>query len=114
MKAHIGGDADSGLVHTVVGTAANVNDLTQAQAHALVHGEEIHVLADAGYQGVDRRAETQSIDVNWHVAMRPAKRKTLAKDTQMGAIPEWLDRIKARMRAKVEHPFRVIKRQFGM
>ena len=112
MKAHIGGDADSGLVHTVVGTAANVNDVTQA--HALVHGEETPVLADAGYHGVDRRVETQSIDVNWHVAMRPAKRKTLAKDTQMGAIPEWLDRIKARMRAKVEHPFRVIKRQFGM
>ena len=71
MKAHIGGDADSGLVHTVVGTAANVNDVTQA--HALVHGEETPVLADAGYHGVDRRVETQSIDVNWHVAMRPAK-----------------------------------------
>ena len=111
MKAHIGVDADSGLVHTVVGTAANVNDVTQA--HALVHGEEIHVLADAGYQGVDKRAKTQGIDVNWLVAMRPGKRKTLDKSTSLGAILEQLEQAKARMRAKVEHPFRVIKRQFG-
>ncbi len=111
MKAHIGVDADSGLVHTVVGTAANVNDVTQA--HALVHGEEINVLADAGYQGVDKRAETQGINVNWHVAMRPAKRKALDKSTPMGAIQDELEQVKARIRAKVEHPFRVIKRQFG-
>ena len=51
MKAHI--DVDSGLVHTVVGTAANVNDVTQA--HALVHGEEADIFADAGYQGVSKR-----------------------------------------------------------
>jgi IS5 family transposase len=111
MKAHIGVDADSGLVHSVVGTAANVNDVTQA--HALVHGEENHVLADAGYQGVDKRAETQDIDVNWLVAMRPGKRKTLDKNTSLGAILDQLEQAKARMRAKVEHPFRVIKRQFG-
>ena len=111
MKAHIGVDADSCLVHTVVGTAANVNDVTQA--HALVHGEETDVFGDAGYQGVDKRAETQGIDVNWHVAMRPGKRKVLDKSTLMGAILDELERVKARMRAKVEHPFRVIKRQFG-
>ncbi len=111
MKAHISVDADSGLVHTVVGTAANVNDVTQA--HALVHGEEINVLADAGYQGVDKRVETQGINVNWHVAMRPGKRKALDKSTPMGAIQDELEQVKARMRAKVEHPFRVIKRQFG-
>jgi transposase, IS5 family len=111
MKAHIGVDADSGLVHSVVGTAANVNDVTQA--HALVHGQETDVLADAGYQGVDKRAETQDIDVSWLVAMRPGKRKALDKSTSLGAILDQLERAKARMRAKVEHPFRVIKRQFG-
>ena len=111
MKAHIGVDADSGLVHTVVGTAANVNDVTQA--HALVHGEETDVFADAGYQGVDKRTETQDIDVHWHVAMRPGKRKALDKSTPMGAILDKLEQSKARMRTKVEHPFRVIKRQFG-
>lgn len=111
MKAHIGVDADSGLVHTVVGTAANVNDVTQASA--LVHGEETDVFADAGYQGVDKREETQDIDVDWHVAMRPGKRRVLDKSTPMGAIMEQLEKTKASIRAKVEHPFRVIKRQFG-
>jgi IS5 family transposase len=111
MKAHIGVDADSGLVHTVVGTAANVNDVTQA--HALVHGAETDVFADSGYQGVGKREETQEINVNWHVAMRPGKRKVLDKSTPMGAILDQLEQIKARIRAKVEHPFRVIKRQFG-
>jgi len=74
---HISVDADSGLVHTVVGTAANVNDVTQASA--LVHGEETDVFADAGYQGVAKREETQDIKANWHVAMRPGKRKALDK-----------------------------------
>lgn len=111
MKAHIGTDAESGLVHTVVGTAANVNDVTQA--HALVHGEESDVFADAGYQGVQKREETQDIDVSWHVAMRPGKRKALNKDTPMGAIMDKLEKNKASIRAIGEHPFRVLKRQFG-
>jgi IS5 family transposase len=111
MKAHIGVDADSGLVHSVVGTAANVNDVTQAGE--LVHGQETDVFADAGYQGVEKREETQGIDVDWHVAMRPGKRKVLDKSSPMGAIMDKLEKTKASIRAKVEHPFRVIKRQFG-
>ena len=111
MKAHIGVDADSGLVHTVVGTAANVNDVTQA--HRLVLGSESEVFADAGYQGVDKREDTQAIEAEWHVAMRPGKRRVLDKSTPMGAIMDQLEQAKARIRAKVEHPFRVIKRQFG-
>lgn len=111
MKAPIGVDADSGLVHTVVGTAANVNDVTQA--HHLVHGDESEVFADAGYQGVDKRVDTQAIDTQWHVAMRPGKRRLLDKSDPRDAIAEQLEHVKARIRAKVEHPFRVIKRQFG-
>ena len=111
MKAHVGVDADSGLVHTVVGTAANVNDVTQASA--LVHGEESDVFADAGYQGVAKREETQGIEAHWHVAMRPGKRRVLDKATPMGRVLDELEHVKARIRAKVEHPFRVIKRQFG-
>jgi len=111
MKAHIGVDADSGLVHTVIGTAANVNDVTQAGA--LVHGEEADVFADAGYQGVAKREETQGIEANWHVALRSGKRRALDKSTTMGAIMDKLEHVKASIRAKVEHPFRVIKRQFG-
>ena len=53
MKAPIGVDADSGLVHSVIGTAANVNDVTQG--HGLLHGEETVVFADAGYQGATKR-----------------------------------------------------------
>src|SRR5574343_1306874 len=111
MKAHIGVDAESGLVHTVIGTAANVNDVTQASA--LVHGEESDVFADAGYQGVSKREETQDIEATWHVAMRPGKRKALDRSTPMGAVMDKLEHVKASIRAKVEHPFRVIKRQFG-
>ncbi|MDT4881438.1 IS5 family transposase ISPsp3 [compost metagenome] len=98
-------------MHTVVGTAANVNDVTQASA--LVHGEEADVFADAGYQGVAKREETQGIEANWHVAMRPGKRKALDKATPMGAVLDKLEHLKASIRAKVEHPFRIIKRQFG-
>ncbi len=90
MKVHIGVDAESGLVRTVVGTAANVNDVTQA--HALVHGAKSDMFADAGYQGVSKREEIQDIDAHWHVAMRPGKRRALDK-------------------AQQSH--RVIKRQFG-
>ena len=108
MKAHIGVDADSGLVHTVIGTAANVNDVTQG--HALLHGQEEIVFADAGYQGATKRPEATG--VKWHVAMCPGKRKQ-QKHAPWGELTEKIEKIKASVRAKVEHPFRVIKRQFG-
>ncbi len=73
MKAHVGVDLDSGLVHTVVGTVAHVADVTQA--HALLHGRETAVLGDAGYQGVAKRAENQDTPVTWHVALRPGVRR---------------------------------------
>ena len=113
MKAHAGVDADSGLVHSVATTAANAHDITQA--HALLHGEETDVFADSGYRGVEKREEiqVQHPDVNWHIAMMPGKRRTLNKTTPMGAVLEQLEKTKASICAKVEHPFRVIKRQFG-
>lgn len=109
MKAHIGVDADSGLVHSVIGTAANVNDVTQG--HGLLHGEETDVFADAGYQGAMKRPEATG--VAWHVAMRPGKRRVLDKSRGSHQLVEQLEKIKAGIRAKVEHPFRVIKCQFG-
>lgn len=111
MKAHVGVDAETGLVHTVVATAANVSDVTQA--HRLLHGQETDVFADAGYQGVDKRAENQGKQVAWHVAMRPGKRRALDKRTFLGQVMDALERTKARIRAKGEHPFRVLKCQFG-
>lgn len=110
LKAHIGADADSGLVHTVIGTAANVNDVVEA--NSLLHGAETDAFGDAGYQGASKRPNANP-DVAWHVAMRPGKRKLLDKSTPLGAITEQIEKIKASIRAKVEHPFRVIKRQFG-
>ncbi|BDV00885.1 IS5 family transposase [Thermodesulfomicrobium sp. WS] len=111
MKAHIGVDADSGLVHTVVGTAANVSDVTQASQ--LLHGQECDVFADAGYQGVDKRKEVQGKHVNWHVAMRLGKRRALEAKSPMGAVLAELERIKACIRAKAEHPFHIVKNLFG-
>ncbi len=111
MKAHIGVDADSGLVHTVVGTAANVHDVTQA--HAALHGEETAAFGDAGYQGVAKREEAKDSQVNWNVAMRPGKRSALDKTDKLGQLYEKLEKLKASVRAKVEHPFRVLKQQFG-
>jgi len=109
MKAHIGVDLASGLVHTVVGTAAHVADVTQA--HALLHGRETAVLGDAGYQGVARRPETQDTPVTWHVALRPGVRRALPDD-DLGHLQERIERVKAGLRAKVEHPFHVIKNLF--
>lgn len=113
MKAHIGVDAQSGLVHSVEGTAANVHDVTQA--HKLLHGQESQVFGDAGYQGVAKREEVkkQHPQTDWQVAMRPSKRRAIAKDAPMGAIVAKLEKLKASVRAKVEHPFQVIKCQWG-
>jgi len=110
MKAHIGVDADSGLVHTAVATSANVNDVTQAAA--LVHGQEADVFADAGYQGIAKREEARGVTATWHVAMRPGKRRQLDKSDHGQWLIDQVERVKARIRAKVEHPFRVLKCQF--
>ena len=111
MKAHIGVDADSGLVHTVRGTSGNVADITEG--NSLLHSEETDVFGDAGYQGAHKRPDARA-GVTWHVAMRPGKRKELDKQNKpRDALIDLLEKIKAGIRAKVEHPFRVLKRQFG-
>lgn len=108
MKAHIGADVESGLVHTVTTTAANEADVTQVAA--LLHGREKTVHADAGYTGAQKRAKKRGR--KWHIA---AKRGTVAKlpEGELKEATKELEYIKAAIRAKVEHPFRVIKRQFG-
>ncbi len=109
QMAHTGVDAQSGLVHTVIGTAANVSDVTQAQA--LLHGDETDAFGDAGYQGVEKRAENLELPVTWHVAMRPGKRKA-QPGTSLGDLLERIEHTKASIRAKVEHPFHVVKNLF--
>ena len=110
MKVHIGVDSESGLIHSVETTAANVHDLTPAAD--LLHGEESVVYADAGYQGIEKRAEMQGRGIGFRVAMRPGKRRVLP-DTPQGRLDDLIETAKAHIRAKGEHPFRVIKRQFG-
>ena len=110
MKAHIGADADSGLVHTVRGTSGNVHDVTEG--NSLLHGQEVMGFGDAGYQGVDKRPDAKQ-GVKWYIAMRPGKRRALNRDNAADALIDQAERLKAGIRAKVEHPFRVIKRQFG-
>jgi IS5 family transposase len=107
MKAHIGVDANSGLVHTVMGTTGNVSDVSQA----LLHGEETMAFGDAGYQGVEKRAEHLETPVIWHTTMRPGKRRALDKSSE-GEAQELLEQTKASIRAKVEHPFHVVKNLF--
>lgn len=109
MKAHIGVDAASGLVHTVIGTPANVADVTQADE--LLHGDETMAFGDAGYIGADKRPERKHM-ADWHVAMRPGQRRALG-GSALDRVLEQMERLKAQVRARVEHPFRVIKRQFG-
>jgi IS5 family transposase len=110
MKAHIGVDAESGLVHTVCSTAGNVNDVVQA--NSLLHGEETDAFGDAGYQGANKRPDAKA-EVTWHIAMRPGRRQALDLSSPLAAMIDQSQQILAGIRAKVEHPFRVIKRQFG-
>lgn len=110
MKAHVGVDPTSGLVHSVVGTAANVSDVSQA--HALLHGHEDDAFGDAGYVGVDKRDEMQGKNVKWHVATKRSKLKAM-RDGALKDLLTQIERAKARIRARVEHPFHVIKNLFG-
>ena len=110
MKAHIGVDAQSGLVHTVIGTSGNVNDVVPA--NSLLHGDEDTVFADSGYRGAHKRPDAKA-GVTWHIAVRPSDRKRMKAGAKLGAILDKIETCKASVRAKVEHPFRVIKRQFG-
>ncbi len=112
MKAHIGVDMDSGLVYSMTGTAANVSDISET--HKLLHGEEEIAFGDAGYTGIEQREEMKGCKATWHVAMKRSKRKKLKEEGgDLGEAIEAVEQSKARIRAFVEHPFRVIKRQFG-
>jgi IS5 family transposase len=108
MKAHIGADVDSGLVHTVVTTPANKSDV--AQIDQLLHGKEKVVHADAGYIGAQGHAPEAKVD--WQIARKRGQVNKITNAKQR-AKAQREEKSKAQIRARVEHPFRVIKRQFG-
>ncbi len=110
MKAHIGVDEFSGLVHHVHCTAANVADV--AVMHTLLHGKEDSVFGDSGYTGADKREELQDCEAAFFIAARPSTIQAIGNKRERAQEQRW-ERFKASVRAKVEHPFRVIKRQFG-
>lgn len=110
MKAHIGVDADSGLVHSLRGTAGNVHDIVEA--NTLLHAEETDAFGDSAFQGADKRPDAKPA-LRWHVAMKRSQRQALNPEQPIEALKEQIERIKAQIRAKVEHPFRVLKCQFG-
>ena len=106
IKAHIGVDAESNIVHSVAVTGANVADVSMADD--LIDDEDDVILADAGYQGLEKHDKTK--DKTVLVAMRPGIRKTLPKDS----ITSRFECLKSQIRAKVEHPFHWIKCVFGL
>jgi IS5 family transposase len=109
MKAHTGVDAGTGYVHSVSVTAANVHDLDQAAT--LVRADDQVVYADAGYQGVEKRrdiaADEHLSTVEWRIAARKGVLKSMP-------VPDReAESRKASIRAKVEHPFLILKRDFA-
>jgi transposase, IS5 family len=104
MKAHIGVNAESGLVHMVIATAANVNDVTQAAAP--LHRDETAALGDAGYGGAHKREETQG--ARWYVTMQAGKRRQLGLTRKWARLTEQAEHVKASIAAKVEHPLCIL------
>lgn len=108
MKAHIGADADSGLVHSLHTTPAHASDV--AHTADLLHGDETLVFADAGYTGAPQRAEVMQAqfdggirpDVDWQIAQRRSTVNTLRVGPHKTLV-QALERAKARVRARVEH-----------
>ena len=117
MKAHIGADAESGLVHSLHTTAANESDI--ASTLKVLHGQEEFVSADAGYVGIDKREDVVqaqkegklSDKLEWLVAQRRSKLEKMAQGT-VKELTTQLERVKAQIRARVEHPFHVVKNLF--
>jgi transposase, IS5 family len=115
LKAHIGVDKDSGLVHTLVTTSANVSDISQTPV--LLHGQEQDVWLDAGYVGVEKREDMQAAlaangqELKWHIARRRKTIEKLAEGWQKSLVQAY-EKLKAQVRARVEHPFHVVKNIF--
>ena len=111
MKAHIGVDAATGLTHSLVATSANQADITVAAQ--LLRDDKEPVYADAGYTGLGKRLGE---DDDTLPPLRIAARRSTTKKMEDGPEKQIMQRIehcKASIRAKMEHPFHVIKNLFG-
>lgn len=112
-KAHVGVDKDSGLVHTVRVTGANVHDVTMTPE--LLTGEENEIYGDSGYTGADKREDAvvrnnRGRKINYKINRKPSQIKKLSQSGRYAA--KKAEHKKSSVRAKVEHVFAVVKRQF--
>ena len=107
MKMHIGVDDTLGLIHSLETTPANTHDLRVVDQ--LLHGEEERIFGDSGYRGIEDHLAPKKRAAKHFIAAGPSKRRAMDPDS-----PEaHAEKLKASMRAKVEHPFFYIKRMFG-
>lgn len=114
MKVHTGVDAGSGYIHTITGTATNVHDVTET--HNLIRKDDEFVYGDSGYLGLEKRDEIRNDEhlsmIDYRICRKPS---TLNVKTEYKGI-NWervIEHQKASVRCKVEHPFLIVKRQFG-
>jgi transposase, IS5 family len=107
LKAHIGTDETLDLIHSLEVTPASTPDINVAEK--LLHGIESAVRGDAGYRGIEKRDEHVCRNVDWQIALHPSVRAALPKNSPLATV----EKIKASMRAKVEHAFRYMKQVFG-
>ena len=105
MKVHTGTDTDSGIVHTVVGTAANVADINVLGE--LMHGGEESLHGDSAYHAKALKAQAEAAGVAFNVNQRGTRGKPLTKAQRIR------NRCLSRVRATVEHPFLVVKHLWG-
>ncbi len=114
MKVHAGVDCGSGYVHSLTGTAANVHDLEEAPK--LIRPDDTVVYGDSGYLGLDERLDIKADDIRARIEFRINRRpSSLNVKTEYDGI-NWEKTIeyqKSAVRCKVEHPFLIVKRQFG-
>lgn len=105
MKAHIGVDSKTRLVHTVTATAANVHDSQELEE--LLHGEERRVWGDSAYAGQRERIRERAPQASDFTNKRGARAHPLSDEERER------NRTKSKVRAKVEHPFHILKCVFG-
>ena len=105
MKVHIGVDTDSGLVHTVRGTAANVADVNVLGE--LLHGDEESLHGDSAYHSMQLKAQAEQSGIEFNVNERGTRHRPLSK------MQRARNRRLSRVRATVEHPFLVVKAFVG-
>lgn len=113
-KAHIGTDQDSGLVHHVKVTAANVSDVSVTPK--LLTGEEENVYGDSGYTGAGKRSDAvvrnkRGRKIRYRINRKPSQIRKLSKSGQYHA--RRVEHAKSSVRSKVEHVFAIVKRLFG-